>query len=230
MPVEPTITALKTATCVLQWMLQGENEEKARDFEEVITSKFRECFVGGDPDRQLFRLKRDELCRSYYQIWISEAFSTLWHAFLEQVKCTPLQTVTDHMFEDILISEYSLETANASVITENITSEDANVIHYVSGYVCRKVKTKIDKSSLSNKPSLEACLCGLLGEGDVATATVEWIQLVDRGGLLHVREGTYMLFCAMEEVGQEHLHACKQGPQHDRRLQNNYSQCIFDVC
>ena len=66
-----------------------------------------------------------------------------------------------------------------------------------------------DKSSLSNKPSLDACLCGLLGEGDVATATVEWIQLVDRGGLLHVREGTYMLICAMEEVVWEHLHANK---------------------
>ena len=97
----------------------------ACESEEVITLKLCECFIGGGQDGQLFQLKRDELGRSYYHLRISEAFSTLWHAFLEQVKCTPLptfyQAVTDHMFEDILISVYSLETANVSGTYVHVT-------------------------------------------------------------------------------------------------------------
>ena len=42
------------------------------------------------------------------------------------------------------------------------------------------------------------------GEG-AATASADWVDVVDRGGLLHVKEGTYMLFCAMEEEVREHF-------------------------
>ena len=31
-------------------------------------------------------------------------------------------------------------------------------------------------------------------------ASAGWVEAVGRGGLWHVREGPYMLFCAMEEV------------------------------
>ena len=48
---------------------------------------------------------------------------------------------------------------------------------------------------------------GLLSdeEEDAATASADWVDVVDRGGLLHVKEGTYMLFCAMEEEVREHF-------------------------
>ena len=54
------------------------------------------------------------------------------------------QEVTDHMFEELLTSTYSLEADNTPVVTEDITNEEANVIRYMAGYVCRKVKTKIN--------------------------------------------------------------------------------------
>ena len=34
---------------------------------------------------------------------------------------------------------------------------------------------------------------------DVASASVHWVDAVDRGGLVHIKEHTCMLFCAMEE-------------------------------
>ena len=58
MPVEPATMALKTATCVLQWMRM---KAIACESEEVITLKLCECFIGGGQDGQLFQLKRDEL-------------------------------------------------------------------------------------------------------------------------------------------------------------------------
>ena len=42
-------------------------------------------------------------------------------------------------------------------------------------------------------------------EEDAATASTDWVDVVDRGGLLHVKEGTYMLFIAMEEEIREHF-------------------------
>ena len=49
---------------------------------------------------------------------------------------------------------------------------------------------------------------GLLEEDEVvpSTASGDWISEVDRGGLWHVREGTYMLLSAMEEEVREHFH------------------------
>ena len=51
-----------------------------------------------------------------------------------------------------------------------------------------------------NQLQLEKCLKELLQEEgeSAATASANWLEAVDRGSLVHVREGTYMLFCAME--------------------------------
>ena len=91
-----------------------------------------------------------------------------------------------------------------------ITYEDANVVRYIASYVCRKVQMKIEKSSRTNKAALLKCLESLLSDEDkeVATASADWVDVVDRGGLVHVKEGTYMFFCAMEEV-REHFQVGK---------------------
>ena len=96
--------------------------------------------------------------------------------------------------------------------TDNITYEDVNVVRYIAGYVCRKVRTKIEQSSRTNKAALINSLEGLLSdeEEDSATVSVDWVDVVDRGGLLHVKEGTYMLFCAMEEEVREHFRMDKE--------------------
>ena len=91
--------------------------------------------------------------------------------------------------------------------TDSITYEDANVVRYIADYVCCKIRTKIEQSSGTNKEALIKCLEGLLSdeEEDAATVSTDWVDVVDRGWLLHVKEGMYMLFCAMEEEIQEHF-------------------------
>ena len=51
------------------------------------------------------------------------------------------------------------------------------------------------------------CVMELLEEDGTVpfTASADWVNEVDRGGLRHVREGTYMLFSAMEEEVREHF-------------------------
>ena len=79
---------------------------------------------------------------------------------------------------------------------EDITHQGANVVHYIAGYVCRKVQTKIEQSSRTSNSKLLKCVEGLLAE-NVTPASADLVSVVGRV-LLHVKEGTYMLFCAVE--------------------------------
>ena len=52
------------------------------------------------------------------------------------------------------------------------------------------------------------CIKALLKEEDgeePESQSATWLNEVDRGGLWHVQEGTYMLFAAMEEEVREHF-------------------------
>ena len=82
----------------------------------------------------------------------------------------------------------------------------------MAGYVYCIAAAKIARNSKTpNQLQLEQCLKELLQEeGESAmSATANWLEAVDRGGLVHVKEGTHMLFCAMEEVVREYLHTNK---------------------
>ncbi len=35
--------------------------------------------------------------------------------------------------------------------------------------------------------------------------SAEWVNLVDRGGLWHITNATFMFFCAIEEVLRSHI-------------------------
>ena len=50
-----------------------------------------------------------------------------------------------------------------------------------------------EKLSHENKGELLKCLESLLGSEDESSDSADWVEVVDMGGLLHVREGTYML-------------------------------------
>ena len=212
-PVEPAAKALKVAKCVLAWASQEENKAAFSVFENKLVSELQTCF---HEHFQSIRVQQMEMWHSYHQLRTSDHFRSAWHAFLSCVKCDPLPTfyqdATNLMFEELIQSQYPLDEGNDVFTTESITYEDANVICYGAGYVCRKVmKNKIEKSDLPNKLSLKKCLLGLLeDEGEFATTvSADWIDAVDRGGLWCVREGTYMLFSAMEEEVRSHFHTNK---------------------
>ena len=63
-------------------------------------------------------------------------------------------------------------------------------LRYVSGYVCRKVRNDIEKSSKSNK--LDMLLFMPLGgdQDDEEKDTESWTNTIDRGGVWHVSDTT----------------------------------------
>ena len=104
-----------------------------------------------------------------------------------------------------------------SECSEEITSlgyDEANAMRYVAGYVCRAVR----KITVSHSPlkKLLLALWELLeddsvnySEGEEASqhqqpSSSDWIDLVDRGGLLHGNTETFILFTAIEGVVRSH--------------------------
>ena len=57
-----------------------------------------------------------------------------------------------------------------------------------------------------NKGELLKCVESLIGDDVVSTPSSDWVNIIDRGGLVHIKEATYyLLFCAMEEEVRVHF-------------------------
>ena len=204
--VEPAATALRTAKNVLEWA--DTNKEDFLSFEELLCSTIRPCLR----DQRVSKASKECMWRNFHQIRTLESFRLSWCKFLtSQVKVASLpafyQAVTDNFFKEMILIQAAEEPDLQPV--QPITYEDANVIRYAAGYVCRNVHEKVKKSRQPNKNELLQSVTDLVdanrGKEPSSTPTTAWINEVDRGGLWHVKEGTFMLFQAMEEKVREHF-------------------------
>ena len=101
-----------------------------------------------------------------------------------------------------------MHRVDAGPVDQPITYEDANAVRFAAGYVCRKVKEKLCKTTPLNQQMIK-CLDGLTEDrrelhGEVSFSA-EWMEMIDRGGLCHGKNGTFYLFNAMEEEVREHF-------------------------
>ncbi len=86
-------------------------------------------------------------------------------------------------------------------------NKDTNALRYAAGYICRSLRKNIESSSHPLMEELVLCLMDLIDddEEDTASSSSDWLNTIDRGGLWHVSENTYMTFVAMEEELCRHL-------------------------
>ena len=89
--------------------------------------------------------------------------------------------------------------ASAST-TEELTYKEANALRYVAGYVCFKIRKNISTSSHPMKDKILFCLMDLCDEDDAPAYPSDWINAIDRGGLVRVNENTCLLFHSIERV------------------------------
>ena len=105
------------------------------------------------------------------------------------------QRVTDVLFRLLIKSHYQI--ANNDEASSTLNDLEANALRYAAGFVCRHLRNKIERSSHHFKEELVLCLMTLV-KGvqyqENSGTNEEWIDLVDRGGLWHVRENTFHFF------------------------------------
>ena len=153
-------------------------------------------------------LLRDKLWNHTFYICTQEGFINHWTVFLcganFPVGSSVLyQHLTDLVFKELLHLKYSIaanDTENAGV--GPLTYNGVNALRYVAGYVCRHSRKKIQASNHPLKEEMTLCLMTMVKEKSdtISGPCEEWTDLVDWGGLWHIRESTHSFFLCLEEV------------------------------
>ena len=77
------------------------------------------------------------------------------------------------------------------------------------------MKENIVKSRMSEKENMLIMMMELCGDEDEERGTETWTNAVDRGGLWHISDETYMVFLIMECEIRHHLNTSKMAELHD---------------
>ncbi len=156
---------------------------------------------------------------AYHKLRTSAAFKSVWVRFLDTtvaVEACPIfyQYVTDKLFKALIVQHFpgSVEAVEKTSTEPALTYEEINALRYAAGYVPRALRKKLERGSHPLKEELVLYLYEMTEDDgqEGSSQSEDWINLVDRGGLKHVNNATYMLFAAMELCIPKHLSRSSQ--------------------
>ena len=137
----------------------------------------------------------------YHEIRSSDHFRITWSSFIQaSVGCTasPIlyQFLTDEIFKRLLKSTVSLSSIASSSESNGypscqLTYEEQNAVRYAAGYVCKKIRKQLE-SATCNKGQLLYSLNLLICEKPQEGESSDWMIIINRGGLLHIKNSTYI--------------------------------------
>ena len=193
-----TVKARESAQKFLEWCLG--NSDSVEAFSKQLTESLQTVICNSVT--KSFRYNKEKLWREFYLLRCSKEFIKQWTDFLPTT--TPpiepiiYQHLTDVVLKFLLQDYFKIEYLNEEAAEMN--ENERNALHYVAGYVCRKLRTKIERENHKLKEEMILCLMDLVKDQNPhpCGADEEWTNLVDRGGLWHVKSTTYQLFCAIE--------------------------------
>ena len=96
-------------------------------------------------------------------------------------------------------------------IEMNLTYEELNGIRYAAGFVPRAIKKKLQKKKKSDNPLNKDCILCLdevtciSVDGDAGLSSSDWVNSLNRGGLVCVNGMTFELFLCVELELRSHL-------------------------
>jgi len=99
------------------------------------------------------------------------------------------QHVTHELFKELIKLEFN------DTPLPPLTHEEKNAVHYVAGYVCKKIYGHLKELSCPGQAEMMLCLSDMNG-GDIGDEehTDEWLRKINRGGLWKVSDEVYRLF------------------------------------
>ena len=152
------------------------------------------------------QLHKKELWTKFHVLRSSAEFIQRWKGFLEEVgiqsKAVFIQTLASEVFEHLIGDTYVPKSVEDGNVEAHFTFEEENAIRYMAGYVVRKLQKKFETEDIA-----------MLIENDKSTIldanSAEWVNIIDRGGLVHVTDACYQLFMAIEHATRQELQLCK---------------------
>lgn len=204
----PTIEARESAERLLQWCITNANSALLTEFTEKLTDSMNMVIKASL--RKSFKYNYDKLWKKFFQLRSSPDFSKRWSNFLtgtgQSVKPLLFQHLTDLVFRKCLDDHFKiLQLDQESETDVELRDTEKGVVRYIAGFICRQLKRKLERESHEFKEELILCLVELVKHNEECGTDEEWTDLLDRGGLVHVKETTYRFFHAMECVVKENL-------------------------
>ena len=156
--------------------------------------------------------KKEKVLTAFHHFRISR-LPKLWQDFCcendVQETLEPLlyQTVSQSIFQDYFLDKIHTakgdQSSEAKSFADNITLDEENVIRFIAGYIPHTIlkNLKRRKSSEKKVQAFTECLLKLAVDGpeeSLLAYTTEWMKLIDRGGLFHVSDESFLFFKAME--------------------------------
>ncbi len=207
-PSPEAARSLKAASDLISWCKEEANVELFSTFSRWLINDLETCFK---PYRSMQR-RVERMWEEYHQLRTTKAFRHEWDKFLEasvgeKQLPTLYQYLTHRMFKELIKNKYAIpETGSSEEQLCPLTWEEENALRYVAGYVCRKVQDKLKSSSRPDKENMLLFMVNLCGdEESEERGTETWTNAIDRGGLWHVNDTTYVIFYHMEEEIRNYL-------------------------
>lgn len=210
--------ALNTAGALLDWCKKEENSLVLKSFSKYLTSNLKPCL---GKEKLSLRTRKSRMWGHYHQLRTSEKFAQEWKDFLTKSVGSEVaipaffQFVTDKVFKDIIKQEFELNVSRSNACCE-MTYDDQCATRYIAGYVCRKVRDRLESTRIPHKNDLIITLYEFRGNGvESVDASEDWVDTIDRGGLWHVTDEVYVLFCCIEEEIRRHFTVTAQHAGHE---------------
>lgn len=212
-PSRPAVRARELAKGHLEWSSKLENAQTCRTFSTELIGSLEGCCV----QHHSVRLRREWMWENYFKLRSSEEFKQKWVQFLAHYDArgdscpTFFQFVTDALMEEIVKRTFPVESIHQAH-QPSLDHEELNAVWYTAGYIIQALCKKIQRSAHPLKPQLILCLTELTEcDGtDSEHPSEEWLIAINRGGLKHVNDITYMFFSAMELALRRELNSKKR--------------------
>ena len=147
-----------------------------------------------------------------------------WREYLESLKLNdePLffQHFTLFLFNQMLSDKFKDGASASETSTCEFTYEEENAIRYMGGYVIRKIREKknMDVSFLEDSDKVY-----------LQSHSIDWINAIDRGGLIHITDSCFQLFLAIETVTRLEMKATTVMDDTFRQHLENMITCDSEV-
>lgn len=204
-------SARETAIKLVTLSQTTESQAKFSDFADKLSILLSPVFAT-KPNKSHKR-QREQMWCAYHALRTSSTFTERWASFtsatIGELQPNPIliQYITDKFFHHFIQCQFSLAVEQVAPAQQQaLTYEERNALHYAAGAVCCTLKKRLTKSKHPSKGDLLigiSDLCCIDDDGDIDAK--EWEELIDRGGLCHVKEETYQLFYTMELLVRQHL-------------------------
>lgn len=186
-------------------------------------------------EKLVFTTAKERALVRFHQVRVTKVWP-LWKKLFEDFEIPEqnpvlVQSVTRCLFNEVLIKFFIAKATPDQPMKPPIamSAAEENAIRYASGYVPLRLLKKFRKQDSTKAAKFVECLLHMAVEGDESSYykyTQEWIRSIDRGGLFHVNDATFLFFCAVEIQTQHHLPSHLRQSTDHRKSKESLIQAI----